>query len=68
MKRMLFHKYPPYPPVGLSDRRWPDRIVECAPPLVQGGLRNGSQALSVPMDVGNKKTARRWHSFWTGRQ
>src|SRR4051812_19997898 len=55
MKRMPVHKYRPYPPVGLSDRRWPDRAITRAPVWCSVDLRDGNQALIDPMDVHRKR-------------
>ena len=55
MKRMPTHKYRPYPPVGLTDRRWPDRAITAAPSWCSVDLRDGNQALIDPMDVHRKR-------------
>ncbi len=55
MKRMPIHKYRPYPPVGLSDRKWPDRAITRAPAWCSVDLRDGNQALIDPMDVHRKR-------------
>ena len=47
-------KYRPFPPVALSDRRWPDRVLTEAPRWCSVDLRDGNQALAVPMNVGQK--------------
>jgi 2-isopropylmalate synthase len=47
-------KYRPFPPVVLPDRRWPNRIVEHAPIWCSVDLRDGNQALAVPMNVSQK--------------
>src|SRR2546425_13119427 len=54
MKRMPVHKYRPYPPVGLPDRKWPDRTITRAPIWCSVDLRDGNQALIEPMDVERK--------------
>jgi len=54
MKRMPFHKYTPYPSVGLTGRRWPDRAITAAPLWCSVDLRDGNQALAVPMDIDKK--------------
>jgi 2-isopropylmalate synthase len=43
------HKYRPFPPVGLADRRWPDCAIERAPTWCSVDLRDGNQALVEPM-------------------
>ena len=47
-------KYRPYPQVPLSDRRWPDRVLTQAPIWCSVDLRDGNQALAVPMNVAQK--------------
>src|SRR2546422_9562455 len=44
----------PSPPVLLSDRQWPDRVLTRAPIWCSVDLRDGNQALAVPMNVGQK--------------
>jgi 2-isopropylmalate synthase len=52
---MPYWKYRPYPTVDLSDRTWPDRIVERAPIWCSTDLRDGNQALVKPMDAARKQ-------------
>jgi 2-isopropylmalate synthase len=47
-------KYRPFPPVALSDRRWPSRVMTQAPRWCSVDLRDGNQALAVPMNVSQK--------------
>lgn len=47
-------KYRPFPPVTLPDRQWPDRVLTQAPRWCSVDLRDGNQALAVPMNVGQK--------------
>ncbi|MBN8248685.1 MAG: 2-isopropylmalate synthase [Verrucomicrobia bacterium] len=47
-------KYRPFPPVPLSDRRWPGRTLTHAPSWCSVDLRDGNQALAVPMNVAQK--------------
>src|SRR5579863_8316649 len=47
-------KYRPFPPVKLSDRQWPNRILTAAPRWCSVDLRDGNQALAVPMNVSQK--------------
>src|SRR5215467_11172225 len=54
---MLKHpsqKYRPFPPINLPDRRWPSRVITAAPAWCSVDLRDGNQALAVPMNVGQK--------------
>lgn len=47
-------KYRAFPPVALPDRRWPDRTLTHAPRWCSVDLRDGNQALAVPMNVAQK--------------
>ena len=47
-------KYRPFPPVSLPDRQWPNRVLTRAPAWCSVDLRDGNQALAVPMNVGQK--------------
>src|SRR5690349_22351594 len=47
-------KYRPFPPVELPDRQWPDRVLAHAPIWCSVDLRDGNQALAVPMNVSQK--------------
>src|SRR5215472_15169246 len=47
-------KYRPYPPVQLSDRQWPSRTLTQPPRWCSVDLRDGNQALAVPMNVSQK--------------
>src|SRR5512146_2718533 len=47
-------KYRPFPTVQLSDRQWPSRTVKHAPRWCSVDLRDGNQALAIPMNVGQK--------------
>src|SRR5262245_23877773 len=47
-------KYRPFSPVHLPDRRWPDRTLTKAPAWCSVDLRDGNQALAVPMNVSQK--------------
>jgi len=47
-------KYRPFPPVRLPDRQWPNRVLQRAPIWCSVDLRDGNQALAVPMNVGQK--------------
>src|SRR5881296_2530246 len=47
-------KYRSFPPVRLRQRRWPNRILTHAPMWCSVDLRDGNQALAVPMNVGQK--------------
>jgi 2-isopropylmalate synthase len=47
-------KYQAFPPVRLPDRQWPDRVLTKAPRWCSVDLRDGNQALPVPMNVSQK--------------
>src|SRR5215469_58406 len=47
-------KYRPFPPVQLTDRQWPSRVLTRAPIWCSVDLRDGNQALAVPMNVSQK--------------
>src|SRR5207248_125417 len=47
-------KYRPFPPVHLPDRQWPNRSLTKAPIWCSVYLRDGNQALAVPMNVSQK--------------
>jgi 2-isopropylmalate synthase len=47
-------KYRPFPPVELPTRQWPNRTLKHAPIWCSVDLRDGNQALAVPMNVSQK--------------
>src|SRR6266851_4764155 len=47
-------KYRPFPPVQLPERQWPNRTFTRAPIWCSVDLRDGNQALAVPMNVSQK--------------
>ncbi|HWQ93799.1 MAG TPA: 2-isopropylmalate synthase [Clostridia bacterium] len=47
-------KYKPFPPVHLPDRQWPSRTLSKPPIWCSVDLRDGNQALAVPMNVSQK--------------
>ena len=47
-------KYRAFPPVALTDRRWPDAVLSAAPIWLSTDLRDGNQALIEPMDPARK--------------
>ncbi|MDP4089837.1 MAG: 2-isopropylmalate synthase [Bacillota bacterium] len=51
---MSYEKYKRYPGVNLQDRQWPSRQIEHAPVWCSVDLRDGNQALPVPMNVDEK--------------
>ena len=48
-------RYRPFEPIGLSDRTWPDRVIERAPIWCSVDLRDGNQALIEPMGAERKR-------------
>ena len=54
MNTQNIRKYRPFPKVGLTDRQWPDRAITTAPIWCSVDLRDGNQALPVPMSVEEK--------------
>ena len=47
-------KYRAFPPVGLTDRTWPDATIAHAPRWCSVDLRDGNQALVTPMNLEQK--------------
>ncbi len=54
MKPQNLQKYCPFPPVELTDRQWPDKQITDSPIWCSVDLRDGNQALAVPMNVTQK--------------
>lgn len=54
MKSDSITKYRPFPAVALTDRTWPDRVITAAPIWCSVDLRDGNQALPIPMSVEEK--------------
>lgn len=55
MNKMPFHKYRPFQPINLPDRRWPGRTITKAPTWCSVDLRDGNQALIEPMGPERKR-------------
>jgi 2-isopropylmalate synthase len=55
MKKMAFQKYMPFQAVRLPDRRWPSKTLTAAPRWCSVDLRDGNQALIVPMGIKEKE-------------
>ncbi len=47
-------KYAPFPTIDLPDRQWPNRRHTSAPTWCSVDLRDGNQALAIPMSVDEK--------------
>ena len=45
-----YEKYSAYPPVKISNRKWPNKTITSAPIWCSVDLRDGNQALIEPMD------------------
>ena len=54
-KKMPFEKYQRSVPIVLTDRTWPDRVIDKAPLWCSVDLRDGNQALIDPMDPQRKR-------------
>jgi 2-isopropylmalate synthase len=55
MNVMPIHKYRPFQPIDLPDRRWPARVIDQAPIWCSVDLRDGNQALIDPMGPERKR-------------
>ena len=47
-------KYKAFPKIDLPDRTWPDKAIDHAPIWTSVDLRDGNQALAIPMTVDEK--------------
>jgi 2-isopropylmalate synthase len=47
-------KYRPFPQIPVENRQWPNRVLTHAPIWCSVDLRDGNQALAVPMNVSQK--------------
>ena len=54
MNPKTINKYRPFPKVDLPDREWPDKSITEAPIWCSVDLRDGNQALPIPMNVEEK--------------
>lgn len=52
---MNFKKYKPFPKIDLKNRKWPDNSIKTAPMWCSVDLRDGNQALPIPMNVAEKE-------------
>ncbi|MDM8530790.1 2-isopropylmalate synthase [Anaerolineales bacterium HSG25] len=50
----MLKKYQPFPQIDLSNRQWPTRTITTAPIWCSVDLRDGNQALAIPMSVDEK--------------
>ena len=54
MQKGTITKYQPSRPIDLSNRQWPDKSIRQAPIWASVDLRDGNQALAIPMNVEEK--------------
>ena len=54
MKPEAIKKYQPFRTVDLPDRQWPDHQITKAPQWASVDLRDGNQALPIPMNIEEK--------------
>ena len=54
MQKGQVTKYRPFPTIDLPDRQWPSRTITAAPTWCSVDLRDGNQALPIPMGVKEK--------------
>lgn len=54
MKESSISKYKPFQPISLPDRQWPDKVLQHAPKWCSVDLRDGNQALPIPMNIDQK--------------
>src|SRR5580693_725219 len=55
MSSMPIHKYRPFAPINLPDRKWPSRVIDKPPIWCSVDLRDGNQALVEPMGPERKR-------------
>ena len=49
-----FNKYKPFAPINMPDRKWPNATIKKAPIWCSVDLRDGNQALEIPMNLDQK--------------
>ena len=54
MMNQGYKKYRPFTPIPLTDRQWPNRVIDHAPIWCSVDLRDGNQALVDPMNLEEK--------------
>lgn len=54
MMNQGYKKYMPFTPIPLTDRQWPNRVIDHAPIWCSVDLRDGNQALVDPMNLEEK--------------
>ncbi len=51
---MNYKKYRPYPTMDMPERKWPNKVITHAPIWCSVDLRDGNQALEIPMSLEEK--------------
>ena len=54
MQKGHISRYQPFQPIDLPERQWPSRTISAAPTWCSVDLRDGNQALAIPMSVAEK--------------
>lgn len=54
MMNQGYKKYKPFTPIPLTDRQWPNHVIDHAPIWCSVDLRDGNQALVDPMNLEEK--------------
>jgi 2-isopropylmalate synthase len=54
MQKAPITKYRPFKQIPLENRQWPSRVIEHAPIWCSVDLRDGNQALAIPMGIREK--------------
>lgn len=54
MQKGKITKYRPFPQIDLPDRQWPSKVIDHSPIWASVDLRDGNQALAIPMNVEEK--------------
>lgn len=54
MKAFTYQKYQAFPPINLTDRTWPNKVITAPPIWMSTDLRDGNQALIEPMNAEKK--------------
>ena len=52
--KKLYEKYKSFPPINIKNRTWPNKVINKAPMWCSVDLRDGNQALLVPMNLEQK--------------
>ena len=54
MQKKPISKYKPWGTIDLPDRKWPERTIDRVPNWCSVDLRDGNQALPIPMGIKEK--------------